>query len=44
MRDWENYFDDKNEYQIAKEENTTQQAVNKSLNLARIKLKEILKK
>lgn len=38
------YFDDKNEYQIAKEENTTQQAVNKSLNLARIKLKEILKK
>lgn len=38
------YFDDKNEYQIAKEENTTQQAVNKSLSLARIKLKEILKK
>lgn len=38
------YFDDKNEYQIAKEENTTQQAVNKSLNQARMKLKEILKK
>lgn len=38
------YFEDKNEYQIAKEENTTQQAVNKSLQLAIKKLKEILKK
>ena len=37
------YFDGKNEYQIAIEENTTQQAVNKTLKLAREKLKEILK-
>ncbi len=38
------YFEDKNEYQIALEENTTQQAVNKSLMLAKEKLKEVLKK
>ena len=38
------YFDDKNEYEIAMEENTTQQAVNKSLAKARLKLKQILKK
>lgn len=38
------YFDDKNEYEIAKEEGTTHQAVNKSLKQAREKLKEILKK
>ena len=37
------YFDDKNEYEIAMEENTTQQAVNKSLTKARLKLKQILK-
>lgn len=37
------YFDGKNEYEIAKEENTTQQAVNKSLTKARLKLKQILK-
>ena len=38
------YFDDKNEYEIAEEEGTTHQAVNKSLKQAREKLKEILKK
>lgn len=38
------YFDGKNEYEIATEENTTQQAVNKSLKVAKDKLKEILKK
>ncbi len=38
------YFEDKNEYEIAKEEATTHQAVNKTLKLAREKLKEILKK
>lgn len=38
------YFDEKNEYQIAEEENTTQQAVNKSLILARKNLREILEK
>ena len=38
------YFEDKNEYEIAKEEATTHQAVNKSLKQAREKLKEILKK
>lgn len=38
------YFAEKNEYEIAKEEHTTQQAVNKSLRLAIQKLKEILKK
>lgn len=38
------YFDGKNEYKIAKEENITHQAVNKSLKQAREKLKEILKK
>ena len=37
------YFDDKNEYEIAKEEGTTHQAVNKSLKQAKEKLKEILK-
>jgi len=37
------YFADKNEYVIAKEENATQQAVNKSLRQAIKKLKEILK-
>lgn len=38
------YFADKNEYVIAKEESTTQQAVNKTLRFAIQKLKEILKK
>jgi DNA-directed RNA polymerase specialized sigma24 family protein len=38
------YFADKNEYVIAKEESTTQQAVNKTLKQAIQKLKEILKK
>jgi RNA polymerase sigma-70 factor (ECF subfamily) len=38
------YFEDKNEYQIADEENTTQQAVNKTLSIARENLKELLKK
>lgn len=38
------YFDEKNEYEIAEEEGTTHQAVNKSLKQAREKLKEILKK
>ena len=38
------YFYDKNEYEIAKEEGTTHQAVNKSLKQAKEKLKEILKK
>ena len=37
------YFNDKNEYEIAKEEGTTHQAVNKSLIQARTKLKDILK-
>lgn len=37
------YFEEKNEYEIAKEESTTHQAVNKSLKQAREKLKEILK-
>ena len=38
------YFDGKNEYEIAMEESTTQQAVNKSLKVAKDRLKEILKK
>ena len=38
------YFEEKNEYEIAKEENTTQQAINKNLHQAIKKLKEILKK
>lgn len=38
------YFDDKNIYQIADEENTTHQAISKSLNESLKKLKEILKK
>ena len=38
------YFEDKNEYEIAKEEFTTHQAINKSLICARKKLKEFLKK
>lgn len=38
------YFDDKNEYQIAEEEGTTQQAVNYTLTSARNNLKKILKK
>ena len=38
------YFEGKNEYDIAKEENTTQQAINKSLRQAITKMKEILKK
>lgn len=38
------FFDDKNEYVIANEEHTTQQAVNKNLKQAIQKLKEILKK
>ncbi len=38
------FFEDKSEYEIAKEENTSQQAVHKSLIQARLKLKEILKK
>lgn len=37
------YFDNKNEYVIAREENTSQQAVNKSLRQAIQKLKQILK-
>lgn len=37
------YFDDKTEYEIAKEENATQQSVHISLERAREKLKEILK-
>lgn len=37
------YFDNKNEYVIAREENASQQAVNKSLRQAIQKLKEILK-
>ena len=36
--------EEKNEYEIAKEENTTQQAINKNLHQAIKKLKEILKK
>ena len=38
------YFENKNEYKIALEENATQQAVNKTLKNARKKLKEILNK
>lgn len=38
------YFQEKNEYQIAKEENTSQQAISKSIKLSLEKLKEILKK
>ena len=38
------FFENKNEYQIAREESTTQQAIHKSINLAIIKLKQILKK
>ena len=37
------YFESKNEYEIAKEENTTQQSVHISLSRAKEKLKEILK-
>lgn len=37
------YFEGKNEYEIAIEEGTTQQAVNKSLKAAKDKLKDILK-
>lgn len=37
------YFEGKNEYEIAKEEGTTQQAINKSLKQSIEKLKEILK-
>lgn len=37
------YFDDKTVYQIAEEENTTHQAISKSLKCAIKKLKEILK-
>ena len=37
------YFDNKNEYQIAKEEGTTHQSVHISLERAKQKLKEILK-
>lgn len=37
------YFESKNEYEIAKEENTTQQSVHVSLSRAKGKLKEILK-
>ena len=37
------YFDNKNEYQIAKEEGTTQQSVHIGLDRARKKLEEILK-
>ena len=36
-------FEEKKEYEIAEEEGTTQQAINKSLRQARQKLKEILK-
>ena len=38
------YFEDKTEKEIAKEENTTQQAINKNLHQEIKKLKEILKK
>ena len=38
------YFDEKNEYEIAKEENTSHQAIHKSLRLAKIKLKDFLEK
>lgn len=37
------YFDNKNEYVIAREENASQQAINKSLRQAIQKLKQILK-
>ena len=37
------YFEDKNEYEIAIEENTSQQAINKSLKNALKKLEKILK-
>ena len=36
------YFEDKNEYQIAKEEGTTQQAINYTLTIARNNLKKFL--
>ena len=38
------YFDELNEYEIAKLENTSQPAIHKSLTQAKDKLKEILKK
>lgn len=38
------YFEEKNVYEIAKEEGATHQSVSKSLNAAKDKLKEILKK
>ena len=38
------YFEEKNEYEIAKEENASQQAVHQSLSIAIKNLKEILKK
>lgn len=38
------YFDEKNEYEIAMEENTSQQAINKSLKHAIKNLKKFLKK
>ena len=38
------YFDEKNEYDIAKEEDTSHQAVHQSLSIAIRNLKEILKK
>ena len=37
------YFQGKNEYEIAQEEGTTQQAINKTLNQAIAKIKEIFK-
>ena len=37
------YFEDKTEYEIAKEENATQQSVHIGLERAKEKLKEILK-
>ena len=36
------YFEDKNEYQIAKEEGTTKQAINYTLTIARNNLKNFL--
>ena len=38
------YYDNKSEYQIAKEEETTHQAVNYTLSFARRNIKKILKK
>lgn len=38
------YFDEKNEYEIAKEENASHQAVHQSLSIAIKNLKELLKK